>query len=310
MSDSDGSPQRNDRHHRPSRYRFPVSLGFAGETPAEREERRLAEAAVLVGPPSGQPQAARASLEPAAQEPVPAGEATPATQAAGPAAPPPEEAPGAQGAETAGPASDATAPAGHTAAPSKPPAHGTGPARAPSASPGAAAAAAGGREGAKYRAHAEPSHTRTRPPKPYLPKAAFPKGRPRPVRPQAPTRTPPGITLPQLQRQRDARRVIQEGWDGARAGQGTSHGSMERGAGGDRESAQGQTHRPGRKRQGERTRTQARHQGQRQRGRTGTRGRPEGEQRTAGRSTQRRERTRAQKGHGREQQRPETDART
>ena len=41
--------------------------------------------------------------------------------------------------------------------------------------------------------------------------------------------------------------------------------------------------RPGRTRQGERARARARHQSQRQRGRTGTRGRPELEQRTAGR---------------------------
>ena len=51
MADSDGSPQWEDRHHRPSRSRSPVSPEKTGETPAEREERRLAEAAVLVGPP-------------------------------------------------------------------------------------------------------------------------------------------------------------------------------------------------------------------------------------------------------------------
>ena len=43
MSDSDGSPQRDDRHHRRSRSRSPVSPAGAGETPAEREERWLAE---------------------------------------------------------------------------------------------------------------------------------------------------------------------------------------------------------------------------------------------------------------------------
>ena len=51
MADSDGSPQRDNRHHRRSRSRSPVSPECTGETPAEREERRLAEAAVLVGPP-------------------------------------------------------------------------------------------------------------------------------------------------------------------------------------------------------------------------------------------------------------------
>ena len=52
MADSDGSPQRDDRHHRRSRSRFPASSPeWTGETLAEREERRLAEAAVLVRPP-------------------------------------------------------------------------------------------------------------------------------------------------------------------------------------------------------------------------------------------------------------------
>ena len=41
MADSDGSPQRDDRHHRRSRSRSPVSLEWTGETPVEREERRL-----------------------------------------------------------------------------------------------------------------------------------------------------------------------------------------------------------------------------------------------------------------------------
>ena len=63
MADSDGSPQQDDRHHRRSRSRCPVSPEWPGETPAEREERRLAEAAVLVGPPAGQPWAASADPE-------------------------------------------------------------------------------------------------------------------------------------------------------------------------------------------------------------------------------------------------------
>ena len=53
MSDSDGSRARDDRHHRRSPSRSPVSPECAGETPVEREERRLVEAAVLVGPPAG-----------------------------------------------------------------------------------------------------------------------------------------------------------------------------------------------------------------------------------------------------------------
>ena len=64
MSDSDGSPQQNDHHHRPSRSRSPVSPECAGETPAEREEQRLAEAVVPVGPPAGQPRAASADTGP------------------------------------------------------------------------------------------------------------------------------------------------------------------------------------------------------------------------------------------------------
>ena len=89
-----------------------------------------------------------------------------------------------------------------------------------------------GRESAKYRAHANPTHTRTSPQK------QFPPGRERHVRPPAPERSPLGVTLPQLQRQPDARRLIQEGREGARAERHASHGSAERGAGGDRGSAQ------------------------------------------------------------------------
>ena len=56
MSDTDGSPQGADRHHCRSCSRSPVSPGYAGETLVEREERRLAEAALPVGPPAEQPQ--------------------------------------------------------------------------------------------------------------------------------------------------------------------------------------------------------------------------------------------------------------
>ena len=84
MADSDASPQRDDRHHSWSRSRSPVSPEWTGETPAEREERRLAEAAVLVGPPLP------------AQEPEPGEVTAPAAQAASPAAPPREGAPDAR----------------------------------------------------------------------------------------------------------------------------------------------------------------------------------------------------------------------
>ena len=139
---------------------------------------------------------------------------------------------------TAGPASRATASAGHAAAPSTTRKQGTDPARATGASPAAAAAAAVDKEGAKYRAHANPTHTHTSPPKPFPPKP-FPPGRTRHVCPPAPERSPPGVTLLQLQRQRDARRVIQEGGDGAQAELRASHGIAERGTGGDRRSARG-----------------------------------------------------------------------
>ena len=55
ISDSEGSPQRDDRPHRRSCSRSPVSLRCAGETPAEREEQNPAEAAVPGPPPAGQP---------------------------------------------------------------------------------------------------------------------------------------------------------------------------------------------------------------------------------------------------------------
>ena len=65
---------------------------------------------------------------------------------------------------------------------------------------------------------------------------------------EAAARPPPGalayapcITLPQLKRQRNARRVIQEGGDSARARQGASHASVGRGAEGNRGCAQGRT---------------------------------------------------------------------
>ena len=365
MADSDGSPQRDDRHHRRSRSRSPVSSPeWTGETLAEREERRLAEAAVLVGPP------------PPAREPGPAETAAPAAQAASPAAPPrpdaqeaetasshaaaPTAAPGtpptrgaapaqepgaspraaaaaeeskkgargvathparaagaspaaaaateeneegvrgvakeneegargaaaatptatadhaaapstprkrgadparatgassaaattakeseegARGAAAATPAGRDTASAGHAATPSTPRKRGKNPARAADASPAAVAAAAVGRESAKYRTHANPTHTHTSPPKPFPPKP-FPPGRERHVRPPTRERSPPGVTLPQLQRQRDARRVVQEGRssggeqsagsgrrDRQGAGEGPGHGKGAQGRG-------------------------------------------------------------------------------
>ena len=128
MSDSDNTRQWDNRHHRRSRSRSPVSAVYTGETLAEREQRRLAEAVVPVGPPAKQPQAAPNDPESPDQEPVPAREAAPAAQSA--ALPPrPRRSPlDAQGAETASPASRATAPSTLLA-------RGSSPTRAPSASP-------------------------------------------------------------------------------------------------------------------------------------------------------------------------------
>ena len=120
----------------------------------------------------------------------------------------------------------------HRPATPRPPARRRHGGQAPRGPPGAlpgTPTAAGGREGAKYRTHTEPSHNHVSPPKPYPPKAAFPEGRPRPVRPSTPKRTPMGITLRQLQR-----RVVQAGGDGYRAGGGASQGGAGRGAEGDR----------------------------------------------------------------------------
>ena len=97
-----------------------------------------------------------------------------------------------------------------------------------------------GRKGAKYRAYTNPTHTHTSPPRPFHPKP-FTTGRTRHIHLPAPERSPPCVTLPQLQRQPDAKRVIREGGDGAQAGEDASHGSAERGTGGDRGSAQGHT---------------------------------------------------------------------
>ena len=94
------SPQRDDRHHRRSRSRSPVSPGYAGELLAEREERRLAEAAMPVGPQAGQSRAASAHTGPSTWGHAPAEETAPAAQAGSSAAPPPEGALGGQGAET------------------------------------------------------------------------------------------------------------------------------------------------------------------------------------------------------------------
>ena len=158
MADSDGSPQRDDCHHRRSRSRSPVYLEWVGETPAEREERRLAEAVVLVGPPAEHPRATTADTGPSTQEPEPAEVTALAVEAPSSAAPPQEGASDAWGAETAAPASHAAAP---TAAPGTPPTRGVLLAQEPGASPSAAAAAGGSGEGARGVATAAPASRAT-----------------------------------------------------------------------------------------------------------------------------------------------------
>ena len=105
----------------------------------------------------------------------------------------------------------------------------TGRARAPSASPRAAAAAAERREGATVPCPHQAKPHQHQPPEAVPAQGRLPQGRPRPVGPPAPTRTPPGITLPQLQRQQDARRVIQEGGHGAGRGRVPATGAQSEG---------------------------------------------------------------------------------
>ena len=268
MADSNGSPQRDDRHHRRSRSRSPVSPEWTGETPAEREERRLAEAAVLVG------------LPPPAQEPEPAEVTAPAAQAASPAARP--------GRVPRTPRKQRPQPQRATPRPRpRPPAHrrhggqprregcrsrrgerggrargcdrgpgkprhrlsrprrdlqhatkaGEGPRTGHGRLAGGRRSSSSGQGEREVPCPRQPHHTHTSSSEPFPPKP-FPPGRARHVRPPAPERSPPGVTLPQLQRQRDARRVIQEGGDGAQAELRASHGSAEQGTGGDRGSAQ------------------------------------------------------------------------
>ena len=73
IAESDGSPQRDDRHHCRSRSRSPASPDWEGETLAECEERRLAEAAQLVGPqpPAREPEPAEVTAPPPKQQALP-----------------------------------------------------------------------------------------------------------------------------------------------------------------------------------------------------------------------------------------------
>ena len=298
MSDSDTSPKRDDRHNRRSRSRSPVSSGCAGETLAEQEERRLAEAAVQVGPPARQPRAAPADPDPPAQEPVPAEEATHAAQAGAPAAPPQrrprvhkEPTPRArQAAPRPRPATAQPLPRrrrGEQAPPGR---------RTPRLEPLQPQRRAG-------RAQITAPTPSAATPKPAPQSRTRP--RPWPVRPPVRGSTAPAIRLPQLHRQ-ERRPARGPGGGGRRTG-GAGYQPRERGARvGRRQGERPWTYprdRPGRTQQGERARARTRQQGQWQRGRTGTQGRPEREQRTAGRGTRRGERARTWIGCRREQQR-------
>ena len=163
MSDSDRSPQRDDRHHRRSRSRSRVSPGYPGETLAEREERQLAEAAVPVGPPAGQPRIPSADNGLSTRGPAPAEETAPAAQATSPAAPPPKGAPGTQGAATAAPASRTAAP---TPAPRRAASAGAGPGAGPGRLAGSRRSRRGEQRGCtRSRDHGtgEPRHRPGRP---------------------------------------------------------------------------------------------------------------------------------------------------
>ena len=300
MSDSAGPLQRDDRNHRRSRSRSPVSPGYAGETPAEREERQLADAAIPVRPPAERPQAAPNDPKPPSQEPVPAREA---------ALPPrllrlpPRPQGGAQmGKKLRLPP--------RPAAP-RPPARRRRGGQAPRG-PGAPRQ---GTPWSRRRAERAPSTAPIPsaataipvPQKPYLPKAAFPEQRPRPVRPPMPKRTPPGITLPQLQRQRDARRVVQEGGDGDQAGRVGTRWRRTSARGGRRRELQRQgtdaKDGPERRQPGERERARAGREGQQQQRWAGIRAGPGRRQGTEGHGAQPRTRARAREGRGRQRKR-------
>ena len=224
MSDSDGSPQRDDRHHRQSSSRSPVSPGCAGETPAEREERHLEDdrgTGWVAGPRSHRRPPATTSRWPQTRcqqgrlPPPPTSLLLP---------PRPREGPRMHKGPRP-PLLPATPP---------PPAQSRHGGRAPrGALPETATAAAESRESAKYRAHIKPSQTHTVPRKANPPKAACPKGGPRPVSPPTPKRTPPGINLPQLRggRPRGARgeepTAAAGGWQAP--GEGPGAGSSARG---------------------------------------------------------------------------------
>ena len=174
MSDCDAPPQQDNRHCRHSRSRSPVSPGCAGETPAEREERRRFLSGRRLSSP-GRPSAtpnrwppnqSRSGRPTTPPRPLPR---PPRLWMRAPDAPPDQP----HGAATASQAS-------HAAASGTVPARRTGPARAQGASlsqlSGAAAATAESREGAKYRAHTQPSHTEVTPPSRTHPQPPSPKG--------------------------------------------------------------------------------------------------------------------------------------
>ena len=272
MSVSDGSLQQDDRHHRRSRFPSPVSPGCAGETPAEQEERQLAEAALPVRLPAGQPQAAPDDPEPPAPNQCRPGRPPPLPRSL--TLPPcPQVVPRARGQTglmgpqpllkpdtpqppvrhwRAGPAlrgPRVLRRAGHQGLPR--PQRRAGRAPSTASAPG----------------HATPTCT---PQKPSPPKAALPEERPRPVCAPVPKRTPMDMMLPQLQR-----RVVQAGQEGT-GGQG-GHGGG-RGGNDDRKGRGAKRGGTGLGTEGNRGKV-----GRRQRRRAGTRdGQRHGQQRGGG----------------------------
>ena len=241
-----------------------------GPAPA-KETTRAAQAAGAAAPPlEGAPGAQGAETT------APASRAAAPTAALG--APPargvapaqdPDASPGAaqaaeggresaQGVEIAALASRATVPAGHAAAPGTPWTRGTDPVRAPGA--------AVGKEGPKYRAHANQTHTHTRPRKAGPPEA-LPHG-------ADAARPPPGARAFAAGRHaaagaEAAGRPARDPGGGGRHADGAGCQRRERGAGDRRR--QGEcpgTHiggGPGHTRQGARAQRRARRRGQRQR---------------------------------------------
>ena len=306
MSDSDGSLQRDNRHHRWSRSRFPVSPGCAGDSLAAREERRLAEAVVPVRPRTGQPWAAPANPKLPAEEPRPAEEPPSSPFRPRPLQPHPWV--GARVHRQLRPRPRQAKPRPLPTTPWPPACR--QPDRRGSASPerlvGGRRSCSGGQRGRQVPRPRQPQPHPHPPPKAVPAHGRLPRG-------EAVARLPPAAHAYAAGHHAAAaataagRLARDPGGGGRRAG-GAGYRPGERGAGDGRpQGGRRRTNagdRPGRTRQGARVGAQPRRQGLRQR-----RG-AEREQRTTRHQTQRTERARAREGHGHERQRWRTGART